>query len=79
MDFTIGKFFVALSITFGLFLLIGQGSSTAASPSTQSNGGMSAGIETASSPKTVPAPPAEYHSASGEGRFMADGQLVGGR
>jgi len=79
MDFTIGKFFAALSITFSLFLLFGHGSSTAASQATQSVAPASASVESLPSPQNAAALSSEHHSASGEGQFMANGQLVGGR
>ena len=79
MDFTIGKFFAALSITFSLIMLFGHGSSTAASTSTQNVASVSASVESLPSTQAATSRSSEYHSASGEGQFMANGQLVGGR
>lgn len=77
MDITIGKFLVALSITFSLFMLFGHGSSTAAGTATQS--AATASTESLPLPQITPTRAPEYYSASGEGQFMPNGQLVGGR
>lgn len=79
MDITIGKFFAALSITFSLFMLFGHGSSTAANTTTQSVAAIPVSAAPLPAPQAASAQPSEYYSASGEGQFMANGQLVGGR
>jgi len=76
MEISIGKFIAALAVTFSLFMLFGHRASTAADPAMPRAAEEIGVVQPAAPPQSAPA---EYHSASGEGRFTADGRLVGGR
>ena len=79
MDFTIGRFFAALSVTFSLFMLFGHDSSTAAGVAPKSTATGAVNAESTQLPQIGSAQPPAHPSASDEGKFMATGQLVGSR
>lgn len=76
---TIGKFFIGLGILYGMVVFVGNGYPTAAKAVTQPASKSPAGAEALPPPQRDMALEPEYYSASGEGRFMANGQLLGGR
>jgi len=76
---TIGKFFIGLGILYGMVVFVGNGYPTAANASAHAAPAAPVAAETLPIPQPGVAVDPEYYSASGEGQFMANGQLVGGR
>lgn len=76
---TLGKFFIGLGILYGMVVFVGNGYPTAANAVTQPDLVSPVVAETLPIPQLPASEASEYHSASGEGQFMGNGQLVGGR
>ncbi len=76
---TLGKFFIGLGIIYGMVVFVGNGYSTSANALTTPASPVPVATETQPAPQLTAAVESEYYSASGEGRFMPNGQLVGGR
>jgi hypothetical protein len=76
---TLGKFFIGLGIIYGMVVFVGNGYPTSANALTPPASGVPIAAETLPAPTLTAAPESEYYSASGEGQFMANGRLVGGR
>ena len=76
---TIGKFFIGLGILYGMVVFVGNGYPTAANAVAHPAPTSPVAAETLPIPQPGVAVASEYYSASGEGQFMANGQLVGGR
>jgi hypothetical protein len=76
---TLGQIFIALGIMFGMMLAVGNGNSTAAGAGAQNAAAMSSVAEPLPIAQASTGTEPEYFSASGEGQFMANGQLAGGR
>lgn len=76
---TLGKFFIGLGIIYGMVVFVGNGYSTSANALTPPASVAPVAAETLPVPQLTASSESEYYSASGEGQFMANGQLVGGR
>ena len=75
---TLGKFFIGLGIIYGMVVFVGNGYPTSANALTPPASATPVAAETLPLPQLT-AVESEYYSASGEGQFMPNGQLVGGR
>ena len=76
---SLGKFFIGLGTIYGMVVFVGNGYPTSANALTPPAPAALVAAQTLPVPQLTAAVESEYYSASGEGQFMPNGQLVGGR